>query len=125
MRIRHGKDEKKTPYSYPFKIASYICIPIYDMNWNGILIGAISFLIIGCYHPLVIKGEYYFGVKIWWAFLAAGIIFSVWACLVGSIFWSAILGVAAFSSFWGILEVFHQRRRVEKGWFPKNPNRKY
>ena len=95
------------------------------MNWNGILIGAISFLIIGIYHPLVIKGEYYCGVKIWWAFLVAGIVFGVWACHVNSLFWSAILGVTAFSSFWGILEVFHQRKRVLKGWFPKNPKRKY
>lgn len=94
------------------------------MNWNGILIGALVFLIIGCYHPLVIKGEYYFGVRIWWAFLVAGLVFGVLACLVGSLFWSAVLGVASFSSFWGILEVFHQRKRVEKGWFPKNPNRK-
>ncbi len=95
------------------------------MNWNGILIGAISFLIIGIYHPLVIKGEYYCGVKIWWAFLVAGIVFGFWACYVNSLFWSAILGVTAFSSFWGILEVFHQRKRVLKGWFPKNPKRKY
>ncbi|MBQ5864199.1 MAG: DUF4491 family protein, partial [Bacteroidales bacterium] len=28
------------------------------------------------------------------------------------------------SSFWSILEVFEQKKRVEKGWFPKNPKRK-
>ena len=25
---------------------------------------------------------------------------------------------------WGIGEVFHQRERVRKGWFPMNPKRK-
>ena len=34
-----------------------------------------------------------------------------------------VAGVFAFSSFWGILEVFDQRKRVLKGWFPKNPKR--
>ena len=35
-----------------------------------------------------------------------------------------LLGIFAFSSFWGIGEVFHQRERVRKGWFPMNPKRK-
>ena len=29
------------------------------MNYVGILIGLATFLIIGLFHPLVIKGEYY------------------------------------------------------------------
>ncbi|MBR2492199.1 MAG: DUF4491 family protein, partial [Paludibacteraceae bacterium] len=37
---------------------------------------------------------------------------------------SIVLGVVAFSSFWSILEVFHQRKRVERGWFPKGPGHK-
>ncbi|MBQ5748426.1 MAG: DUF4491 family protein, partial [Bacteroidales bacterium] len=45
--------------------------------------------------------------------------------LVENILLSAILGVFAFSSFWTILEIFEQKQRVEKGWFPKNPKRKY
>ena len=32
-----------------------------------------------------------------------------------------LLGAGAF---WGIGEVFHQRERVRKGWFPMNPKRK-
>ena len=28
------------------------------------------------------------------------------------------------SSFWSIGEVFKQRERVRKGWFPMNPKRK-
>ncbi|MDY4513971.1 MAG: DUF4491 family protein, partial [Paludibacteraceae bacterium] len=37
---------------------------------------------------------------------------------------STLLGVIAFSCFWSILELFEQRKRVEKGWFPKNPKKR-
>lgn len=93
------------------------------MNYVGILIGLATFLIIGLFHPLVIKGEYYFGTKCWWVFLAAGILCAVLSLSVENIYASIILGVVSFSSFWGILEVFDQRKRVLKGWFPKNPKR--
>ena len=47
------------------------------------------------------------------------------ALLVDSILISSLLGVFAFSSFWTIKEVFDQRKRVLKGWFPMNPKRKH
>jgi hypothetical protein len=37
---------------------------------------------------------------------------------------SILLGVVAFSSFWSIGEVFQQKKRVEKGWFPANPKKR-
>ena len=89
----------------------------------GLFIGMATFLIIGLFHPLVIKGEYYFGEKIKWAFLAGGIIFLVASVMVSSLMLSAIFGVASFSSFWGIKEVAEQVERVRKGWFPANPKR--
>ena len=46
---------------------------------EGLVIGALTFVIIGVFHPC----------------------------------------------FWSIKEVFEQRERVRKGWFPKNPKRKY
>ena len=94
------------------------------MNFTGLLVGLSTFLIIGLFHPLVIKAEYYLGVKSWWIFALSGVIFSVLSLLVGHIIWSTILGVTAFSSFWSILEVFEQRNRVQKGWFPKGPGHK-
>lgn len=94
------------------------------MHYNGLFIGLISFLIIGIYHPLVIKGEYYFGTKMWWVFLILGLAFAIGSLYAQSIILQAVLGVASFSSFWGILEIFHQRKRVQKGWFPMNPKRK-
>jgi len=86
---------------------------------TGILIGLVTFLIIGLFHPLVIKGEYYFGVKCWWVFLLLGIVGLIAALLLHNVIVSASCGVFAFSSFWAIGELFHQRKRVEKGWFPK------
>lgn len=91
----------------------------------GLLIGFITFVVIGAFHPLVIKGEYYFGVKIWWAFLAAGVAGLAGALTAEDVLWQAVWGVLAFSSFWSIHEIFEQRERVRKGWFPKNPRRKY
>lgn len=95
-----------------------------ELNIYGLYIGLATFLIIGLFHPLVIKAEYYLGVKSWWLFLFAGIIFCIASMLVSSTVVSILLGVVAFSSFWSIGEVFQQRKRVEKGWFPANPKRK-
>ena len=88
-------------------------------NLTGIIIGALTFLVIGLFHPLVIKGEYYFGVKCWWGFLCLGILALVGSFLIKNLTLSVLCGVVAFSSFWGISEVFEQKERVEKGWFPK------
>ncbi len=94
-----------------------------ELNYFGIVIGLVTFLVIGLFHPLVIKAEYYLGVKSWWLFLLLGIAASAASLLVSSLVLSIILGVVAFSSFWSIGEVFAQKKRVEKGWFPKNPKR--
>lgn len=83
------------------------------------MVGLLTFLIIGLFHPLVIKGEYYFGVKCWWVFLLAGLVCVVLSVLAENQTVSSLLGVVAFSCFWSIKEVFDQRKRVEKGWFPK------
>lgn len=94
------------------------------MNFTGLLVGLSTFLIIGLFHPLVIKAEYYIGVKSWIIFALAGVAFSVASLLVEGVVLSIILGVVAFSSFWSILEVFEQRERVRKGWFPEGPGHK-
>lgn len=90
------------------------------MDFTGIVIGAATFLTIGAFHPLVIKAEYHLGKRCWWLFLVLGL-----GCIAGSLFcggvWSIVLGVVGFSSLWGIHELLHQHRRVEKGWFPKGP----
>ncbi len=94
------------------------------MNYQGILIGLATFLTIGFFHPIVIKAEYYFGRRCWWAFLLGGIIAAALSLFCANETLSIILGVVAFSSFWGIGEVFAQHKRVKRGWFPMNPKRK-
>lgn len=93
-------------------------------NLTGLFIGISTFLIIGIFHPVVIKCEYYFGTRCWWVFLLLGMAGVVVALWVHSVLWSSLLGVFAFSSFWTILELFEQKERVKKGWFPMNPERK-
>lgn len=95
-----------------------------ELNFSGIIIGVATFLVIGLFHPLVIKAEYYIGVKSWWLFLLLGIVACIASLLVGNLTLSIILGVVAFSSFWSIGEVFQQKKRVEKGWFPANPKKR-
>lgn len=94
------------------------------MNLQGIILGLAAFVCIGCFHPLVIKGEYYFGVKSWPVFLVVGVLGCIGSLFLDNVYASVILGVFSFSCFWSILELFEQRERVRKGWFPKNPKRK-
>ena len=91
---------------------------------EGLLIGLATFLIIGLFHPLVVKGEYYLGQKCRWFFLAGGILFLILSLLTDSLIASALAGVTSFSCFWSIKEVAEQKERVKKGWFPANPRRK-
>ena len=94
------------------------------MSFRGILIGVISFLSIGVFHPIVIKAEYYFSKSCWPVFLIAGIVLMVISVFVQHVVISSALAVIGMSSWWSILELFEQEKRVEKGWFPANPNRK-
>ena len=94
------------------------------MNFTGLIIGVAAFLMIGMFHPIVIKAEYHFGTGCWWAFLLVGLAATAASLFIDHYIWSTLLGVFAFSCFWSILEVFEQQKRVEKGWFPANPKRK-
>lgn len=96
---------------------------ITDYNLLGLLTGLATFFIIGIFHPIVVKTEYYTGTRFWWVFLVAGIIGIVGAVLIKNQFLSTLVGVLAFTCLWTIKELFEQRERVLKGWFPKNPKR--
>lgn len=112
---------------------SFTICPSFILNMNflneyhlsGLFIGICTFLIIGIFHPIVVKAEYYWGTKCWWIFLLLGIGGTVASLCTENILIASLLGVFAFSSFWTIKEVFEQEERVKKGWFPKNPKRTY
>lgn len=92
-------------------------------NFTGIIVAVATFLIIGLFHPIVIKSEYYWGVKCWWVFLLLGIVSLAASLFIANFIASMILGVLGVTFLWSILEIFEQRERVMKGWFPKNPKR--
>lgn len=94
------------------------------MHYTGIIIGIGTFLIIGIFHPIVIKTEYYTGTRLWWVFLLLGIICIAAALFIPDVLSSSLLGVTGASFIWSIGELFEQRERVKKGWFPMNPRRK-
>ena len=89
------------------------------MNITGLILGAMSLIIIGIWHPIVIKAEYHLGKK-----SSAAIFFIVGAvCVAISLFIKNLListavSLFGFSAFWGIKEVYEQDKRVQKGWFP-------
>lgn len=93
------------------------------MNFQGVIIGIAAFVIIGIFHPIVIKSEYYIGKKIWPLFLIVGIILIGASLFIDNVIISAILGVTGFSSLWSINEIIEQETRVKKGWFPYNPKK--
>ena len=94
------------------------------MNFSGVVIGISAFLIIGIFHPIVIKTEFYFGKKVWPVFLFAGVILIGVSIGLTDVTLSSITGIIGFSSLWSIHELIEQEQRVQKGWFPKNPNKK-
>ncbi len=96
-----------------------------SLHVGGIAIGICTFLIIGVFHPVVIKAEYYWGTRCWWVFLLLGLAGIAGSLFTDNLFLSSLLGVFSFSSFWTIKEIFDQRKRVLKGWFPMNPKRKH
>ncbi len=95
-----------------------------ELNFMGVIVAIATFIIIGLFHPIVIKSEYYWGVKCWWVFLVLGIITLLLSLLVENLITSTILGVLGITFLWSIIEIFEQRDRVNKGWYPRNPNRK-
>jgi len=96
-----------------------------DFYFTGIIIAVSTFLIIGIFHPIVIKVEYYWGTRLWWIFLVLGLITIMVALLIANVIISSILGVIGASLLWSIGELFEQKKRVERGWFPMNPKRKH
>ena len=94
------------------------------MYFTGIIIAICTFLTIGIWHPIVIKTEYYWGTRPWSVYLIIGLICLVAALFIENTLVSAVVGVFGASALWGIGELFSQKKRVQKGWFPMNPKRR-
>ncbi|MCR4919298.1 MAG: DUF4491 family protein [Prevotella sp.] len=96
-----------------------------QLYFTGIIIAVSTFLTIGLWHPIVIKTEYRWGTRPWVAYLVIGLGCIVAALFIANTLVSAVVGVFGASALWGIGELFAQKRRVEKGWFPMNPKRRH
>ncbi len=94
------------------------------MNYLGPILGLISFIIIGIFHPVVIKLEYYLGKKSWWMLAVPGLLIVILSLFMNEIV-SILLGVLGFSLFWSAHEMFKQHDRVLSGRAKRNPKRKY
>ena len=81
------------------------------MNYSGIIVGISTFLLIGIFHVLVVKAEYYFTKSIWWLFLLLGFIACCISLFIQNNTITDILGVLGFCLFWSIKELFEQEKR--------------
>ena len=93
-----------------------------EYHLSGLVIGICTFLIIGLFHPIVVKAEYYWGTKCWWIFLLLGIGGIIASLYTENIMIASLLGVFAFSSFWTIKEIFEQKNEWKKAGFPRIQN---
>lgn len=95
-----------------------------DLNFDGLIIGCAAFFLIGMFHPVVIKTEYHFGTRPWVVFLLLGLAGCILSIFIENYHLSTIVGILSFCFLWSIKELFEQKERVRKGWFPKKPNPK-
>ena len=95
------------------------------MYFTGISIAIMTFLTIGIWHPIVIKTEYHWGTRPWRVYLTIGIACLTAALFTENVYLSSFLGVFGASALWGIGELFSQKKRVQKGWFPMTPQRRH
>ena len=63
------------------------------MQWLGLLVGLCTFMIIGAFHPVVIKAEYYWGKGCWPVFLIGGLLCAAGALFLPELWVSALLSV--------------------------------
>jgi hypothetical protein len=81
------------------------------MNWNGIIVGAYTFALIGVLHRAVVATERKFGSKPWTLYMLAGLV-----CIAMSLFSAAVvdamLAVTGFSLLWSVRELFEQKERA-------------
>ena len=58
------------------------------LNFEGVVVGALSLVIIGSFHPLVIWFEYHFTQRGWPVFLIAGLL-----CLIVALFIQGLFSI--------------------------------
>ncbi len=87
-------------------------------------IGFLTLFAIGAGFFWVIKLEFYVGAHIWKGVLALGAALCLISLIIPSFWGSALVGVIGGSIVWGATELPDQEKRVTRGIFPSNPNKK-
>lgn len=77
------------------------------VNLSGILVALCSYLVIGLFHPIVIKCEYHFSHRVWPVFLVCGLALLAAALLTQGLV-SILLGLVGASCLWSIHELKEQ-----------------
>lgn len=90
----------------------------------GLFIGVCTFLIIGLFHPVVVKAEYYWGTRCWWVFLLLGLGGMAVSLLTDNVLLAAVGGGIRLFVVMDDQGTVRAARAVAKGWFPANPKRK-
>jgi hypothetical protein len=85
------------------------------MQYAGIILGVVTFAMIGVLHVAVVKIERIWGSQIWPLFIVLGLTFGVASLLVDDVLLSALLGVNGFLFAWSGPELKKQKERVEHG----------
>ena len=86
------------------------------MQYAGVILGFITFIMIGFLHVAVVKIERLWGAQLWPGFVFLGLIFGVASLLVDDVLISALLGVNGFLFAWSGPELKKQKERVERGY---------
>ncbi len=94
------------------------------MNTTGIFFGLFAAIAIGIGFVWVIKLEYYVGAHTAKAVAALGIAITLVSIFVPGFTFSAVLGVLGGTVVWGATELPDQEKRVARGMFPANPDKR-
>jgi len=89
------------------------------VEYAGIIIGLMTFILIGFLHIAVLKVEYHVGSHVWPVFAVLGVLFIGGSLFASDTVVSGMLGITGFLLAWSAPELIKQRERVEKGWYPK------
>ena len=94
------------------------------MNTAGIFFGLFTAFAIGLGFVWVIKLEYYVGAHTAKAVAVLGIAIILVSLFIPGFTFSGILGIVGGTVLWGATELPDQEKRVAKGMFPSNPNKR-
>ncbi|MCJ7731148.1 DUF4491 family protein [Candidatus Bathyarchaeota archaeon] len=83
------------------------------MQFAGIILGVVTFAMIGILHVAVVKIERIWGSHLWSGFIVLGLLFGIASLLVDDVLVSALLGVNGFLFAWSGPELKKQKERVE------------